>query len=73
MALASGLGMHAWALILDEPTNHLDLPTIERLESALSAFPGCLVLVTHDDAFAKAVTTETLLVSEFRHGDDVGV
>jgi ATPase subunit of ABC transporter with duplicated ATPase domains len=62
LALASGLGRHAWALVLDEPTNHLDLPTIERLENALSGFPGCVVLVTHDDAFARAVTTRTLRV-----------
>jgi ATPase subunit of ABC transporter with duplicated ATPase domains len=73
LALASGLGMHAWALILDEPTNHLDLPTIERLEAALVAFPGCLVLVTHDDAFAKAVTNDTVFAADFRHGDDVSV
>jgi ATPase subunit of ABC transporter with duplicated ATPase domains len=62
LALASGLGRHAWALALDEPTNHLDLPTIERLERALSDYPGCIVLVTHDDAFARAVTTRTLRV-----------
>jgi ATPase subunit of ABC transporter with duplicated ATPase domains len=62
LALASGLGRHAWALVLDEPTNHLDLPTIERLEEALSQYPGCIVLVTHDDAFARAVTARTLLL-----------
>jgi ATPase subunit of ABC transporter with duplicated ATPase domains len=62
LALASGLGRHAWALVLDEPTNHLDLPTIERLEQALEGYPGCIVLVTHDDAFAEAVTTRTLRV-----------
>jgi ATPase subunit of ABC transporter with duplicated ATPase domains len=73
LALASGLGMHAWALILDEPTNHLDLPTIERLEAALALFPGCLVLVTHDDAFANAVTSDTVSVADFRHGGDVSV
>ena len=64
LALASGLGRHAWALVLDEPTNHLDLPTIERLEDALAGYPGCVVLVTHDDAFARAVTTRTLRVQE---------
>jgi ATPase subunit of ABC transporter with duplicated ATPase domains len=57
LALAFGLGRHAWALVLDEPTNHLDLPTIERLERALEAFPGSIVLVTHDDTFAAACTT----------------
>lgn len=62
LALALGLGRHAWALVLDEPTNHFDLPTIERLEAALVDYPGCVVLVTHDDAFARAVTTRTLHV-----------
>ncbi len=62
LALATGLGRHAWALVLDEPTNHLDLPTIERLERALEGYPGAIVLVSHDDAFAGAVTTRTLHV-----------
>ncbi len=60
LALAFGLGRHAWALVLDEPTNHLDLPTIERLERALEAYPGCIVLVTHDEAFAATCTTRTI-------------
>lgn len=62
LALARGLGSHAWALVLDEPTNHLDLPSIERLEAALVAFPGAIVLVTHDDALARATTTRELAI-----------
>ena len=45
-------------LVLDEPTNHLDLPAIEQLESALNAFDGTLLLVTHDRALLEAVTID---------------
>lgn len=38
-------------LILDEPTNDLDLITLEKLESFLTDFGGCLVIVSHDRYF----------------------
>ncbi len=60
LVLAEALARQVWALVLDEPTNHLDLPSIERLEAALSAYPGCIVLVTHDDAFAKRTTNRSI-------------
>ena len=56
LALAFGLARQVWALVLDEPTNHLDLPSIERIEAALSEYPGALVIVTHDDDFARRCT-----------------
>ena len=42
-------------LLLDEPSNHLDLPGLEAVASALRAFRGALLLVTHDAAFARDV------------------
>ncbi|MFI0432080.1 MAG: ATP-binding cassette domain-containing protein [Candidatus Nanopelagicales bacterium] len=36
------------ALVLDESTNHVDLPAIEQLEQALAAYPGAVILATHD-------------------------
>ena len=45
-------------LVLDEPTNHLDLPAIEQLETALDAFDGTLLLVTHDRRLLEAVALD---------------
>jgi ATPase subunit of ABC transporter with duplicated ATPase domains len=64
--LALGLGRHAWGLVLDEPTNHLDLPTVERLEAALAAYPGALLLVCHDAAFAARCTRGAWRIREGR-------
>jgi len=45
-------------LLLDEPSNHLDLPGLEAVGSALRAYRGALILVTHDELFARDVEVE---------------
>ncbi len=42
-------------LVLDEPTNHLDLRAMEALETALRAYDGALLVVSHDTAFLEAI------------------
>ncbi len=64
LKLALGLSRQAWLLILDEPTNHLDLPSIERIEEALINYNGAILLVSHDNRFAQALTDKTWSVKE---------
>lgn len=66
LRLALGLGGHAWGLFLDEPEGELDLPSVERLEAALAAFPGAIVLVTHDRRLAEAVGAWEVDVGRWR-------
>ena len=47
-------------LLLDEPTNHLDAESVAWLQHHLEAFPGCVILVTHDRYFLDQVTRWTL-------------
>ena len=63
LSLALGIGNFVWALLLDESTNHLDLQSIERLEEALKAFSGALVLISHDSVFAERCTERVVDVS----------
>ena len=47
-------------LLLDEPTNDLDVETLESLEEALIAFPGCAVITSHDRWFLDRIATHIL-------------
>ena len=49
--------------LLDEPTNHLDIESIQWLESFLPAYPGAVMMVSHDRAFLDNVTTRTIEIS----------
>lgn len=44
-------------LLLDEPTNHLDIEAIDWLEGFLKGWNGCVVFVTHDRRFLRALAT----------------
>ncbi|GAB3219155.1 ABC-F family ATP-binding cassette domain-containing protein [Mycolicibacterium hippocampi] len=48
-------------LLLDEPTNNLDLTSVAQLESALAAYRGAFLVVSHDDSFLDAVGVDRVL------------
>ena len=62
LALAIAVASGANFLVLDEPTNHLDLESREALEATLEAFPGTVLLVSHDRALLDAVADRLLAV-----------
>jgi ATP-binding cassette subfamily F protein 3 len=64
LAIAVLVASGANFLLLDEPTNHLDLESREALELALEAFPGTVLLVSHDRALLDAVAERTAAIEE---------
>jgi ATP-binding cassette subfamily F protein 3 len=64
LALALIVASGANFLVLDEPTNHLDLESREALEAALEAFPGTVLLVSHDRAVLDAVADRIVAVED---------
>ena len=60
LAMARALGSRADLLLLDEPTNHLDLDAIVWLEEWLTAFPGTLLMISHDREFLDSIIDRVL-------------
>ena len=64
LMLATGMLDEPQIIVMDEPTNHLDLHSVEALEQALTAYPGALLLVSHDRPFLNACTSRTWAVGD---------
>ena len=58
--MAKMLKSGANVLLLDEPTNDLDVDTLRALEQAISEFPGCVVVTSHDRWFLDRIATHIL-------------
>jgi ATPase subunit of ABC transporter with duplicated ATPase domains len=49
-------------LVLDEPTNNLDPASIQQVLTALLAYEGAMLLVSHDQAFVRALAPRRMIV-----------
>jgi ATP-binding cassette subfamily F protein 3 len=69
LALAQLVLSGANLLLLDEPTNHLDIASREAFESALEAYEGAILAVTHDRYFIERIAGRLLVVEDGRLRD----
>ena len=69
VALAMMMLSGANFLIFDEPTNHLDVESIEALEDAIADYDGTVLLVSHDRALLRALTTRVWILHHRRITD----
>ena len=58
--LANTLKQGANVLLLDEPSNDLDVETLRALEEAILAFPGCVLVISHDRWFLDRIATHII-------------
>jgi len=72
LALAILILSRANLLVLDEPTNHLDVESIEALEDAIEAYDGTVILVSHDRALLRALTTRIWILHDGRMTEFAG-
>jgi len=72
VALAMVMLSGANLLLFDEPTNHLDVESIEALEDAIEGYDGTVILVSHDRALLRALTSRVWVLHEGRISDFPG-
>ena len=58
--IATALWLEPDVLAVDEPTNHLDVKCVARLKTAIAAFTGTVVFVSHDKNFIAEVADRTV-------------
>jgi ATPase subunit of ABC transporter with duplicated ATPase domains len=62
LALAQLVAGHHNLLLLDEPTNNLDPPSRDAIGTALSTWPGTMILVSHDVGFVSQLSPNRVLL-----------
>ncbi len=72
LAVAGAVVSGANLLVLDEPTNHLDIDTRERLEDAIAAYSGTLLVISHDRYLLDRLAERLLVVDRGRIQDYPG-